>query len=196
MNNCLRLISTVNFVQANGGYSNANVFPKTEFEIKRQPSEYVAPVSFKSKKKSKPSKVKISSVEEIIQDDAGYEVPDGVQGFPLDEDHIPITSSHSLKLPAEYDEVMRSPVDGTNPFINTNNNYTYLDEATTSPSSIYSMLLFTQPSPQTMKVQTLATPTSRECNYEVPEDAQTRANTLPVDINGDYEVPLDASLKI
>lgn len=58
-------------------------------EVKRQPSEYEKPV----KKRSRNAAVKSTSDranKETSPSDSNYDIPEGVQGLPLDQDNIQV----------------------------------------------------------------------------------------------------------
>lgn len=179
------------------------------FEIRSQPIEYEQPA--KRRVKLTPPKPTATTSE---PSDSNYDIPDGIEGLTLDSSTIQITTSHALKLPAEYNEVP-----GISP-----NEYQNLPEAESEFNGSYHMLEsnmsptsseYYQPTPP-MEDPVLATPSktanvrpsrskkamtfaASQGDYEVPVDAEEgKRHTIPAHFpsdygNDDYETPLDAS---
>lgn len=134
--------------------------------------------------------VKIPSakpIREVSPSDADYDIPEGVQGLPLCDDTIAVSSTHDLKLLADYDEI-----DDTAEYDQCNGSdsgYHMLDATNMSPTFPASPLAaFTNAD----KAKTWV-PSSSDI-YEIPMDA-VMSTTLPAGSYGDnYETPVDSAM--
>lgn len=135
-----------------------------------------------------------------------YDIPEGVQGMTLGNDVIQIRSSHDLKLPAEYDEV----IGGSSEYKNLNgcveaesdidSGYHMLQDISLSPmptsplDSVSNVARSSRPQGSAPWLENrgktlAAVPNS---DYETPFDANAKGNTVPADCLN-YETPFDAS---
>ena len=143
-----------------------------------------------------------------------YDIPEGVQGLLLEEDNISVSSTHNLKLPAEYDEIDDTPEynnvslqpNGVTEYDNVNSTGTTeynMQNGVTLNDSGYDLIEESPKSPTfasplrssvANKAKTWAPNTD---NYEIPLDAFVgTTSTLPAGNCGDnYETPIDASME-
>ncbi len=132
--------------------------------------------------------------------DSDYDIPDGIQGKTLDSnnDQIQIFTSHQLKFPADYDEVMVSPSDSEK-------GYRLIAGDNLSPrhSGGYESL-----PDDYVPILLVASEKSVKANapdYEIPVDADLKSSiSAPNDFESsispptaaydDYEIPHDAAI--
>lgn len=184
------ILTTCYFALLQGGDVSGDILPGQR-DVKQQPSEYEQPLIKKDKAPATKAP-RTSDIKEESPSNSNYDTPEGVEGLPLDHDIIQVSSTHALKLPADYDEI-----DDTVEYQNLDlqngidSNYHLLDSASLSPTSPKFV-----PLPTTDKSKTWAP--SASDNYETPLDANMvgTAATLPAppgNCGDNYEVPFDAS---
>ena len=165
----------------------------TGFLPRRQPSEYERPLHSPSG----------NQPNNCVNGEQNYDIPEGIQGLPLDKDQIDIDGLHDFKLPAEYNEISGSQNDITT-------GYDLITEENMSQSLLHAYETFPDDyipdsgidrnhegdsfpyssAANNVKSKTLA-PTFNE--YEIPLDAQSKSKTVPTSFDFNYETPIDAT---